>query len=749
MAQTTDDDLKDQYYTNVSTTTETSLKTNSTTTPPTYQWYCIKAVGASTSADKFLQGGIASVTDAPTTGDAKAVDQAEKFFRVIKNTSGDGYYIKSGNGYYLQMTYSNSNYYINWTKDVNSATYFTYNSYYNIRITTALSKDKDKYGFLQSSESGIQAYKADKDVTSLQNNKTYQFYFLPVTFVTKYTVTYKFQYTEDGESKTLTSTELVQKDKNPTYTTEDGLNGLLQSISSTVYDNYQVDTSNSFPTFNAVTGDITYTINLKSRVTLIDQTLTYNTPVEVFEGETRDLDNFIITKEDGATITYSIKSGNDYITISGSKITGVAKGSAVVTATSAAFNKFNAATIEIPIKVTGYTDAQKAFIAAYDALAAYKDNIGIRLGQYTYKKSSTSTNDNAEFTDMIFDYINQRNDVRSYTDRDLQSATTAITALTSDIQTSGKLSLNLPTPGTLLRMKASGSTSYIAPTPPTGSTYTDILYYYDPSSKTTETTTIGSLVSYDTGYHVQSMAVANAIGDGTDYTFTAMTPTATDGLYKANDLTTSYILEDVDSLPVVIREYGYATLYTPAALQIPNAIKAYIATAQSGTNITLSRIRGIVPSGTALVLVGAAGTYQFPVDRTTTDAAPTSPLKGTYPVITTASVGSSVYALQPYTPDGASSYSNVAFYLYDKSVSGKENITHFKCYFTSTSGAKLFTVTFDDNGIDSIEQLSAPVFCDQSQNSTIYDLQGRRITTPAAALPRGIYIIGGRKVVIK
>ena len=63
-----------------------------------------------------------------------------------------------------------------------------------------------------------------------------------------------------------------------------------------------------------------------------------------------------------------------------------------------------------------------------------------------------------------------------------------------------------------------------------------------------------------------------------------------------------------------------------------------------------------------------------------------------------------------------------------------------RCYLTSSgSSVKAFQFTFDDDA-DRIEMVNG-----KSVNGILFDLSGRRVTSPA----RGIYIQGTRKVIIK
>ena len=66
-------------------------------------------------------------------------------------------------------------------------------------------------------------------------------------------------------------------------------------------------------------------------------------------------------------------------------------------------------------------------------------------------------------------------------------------------------------------------------------------------------------------------------------------------------------------------------------------------------------------------------------------------------------------------------------------------IDPFRAYFTGlgTTGARLFFIEDESTGIDTYKTSDA--------DTQMYDLQGRRVAAPA----KGLYIIGGKKVLMK
>lgn len=74
------------------------------------------------------------------------------------------------------------------------------------------------------------------------------------------------------------------------------------------------------------------------------------------------------------------------------------------------------------------------------------------------------------------------------------------------------------------------------------------------------------------------------------------------------------------------------------------------------------------------------------------------------------------------------------------SISGKAYLPLPTAQLPSVTGARQFTMVFDDE-TTGIQQIQSDV----KSNGDYYDLQGRRVSTPT----RGLYIVNGKKVVIK
>ena len=188
--------------------------------------------------------------------------------------------------------------------------------------------------------------------------------------------------------------------------------------------------------------------------------------------------------------------------------------------------------------------------------------------------------------------------------------------------------------------------------------------------------------------------------------------------FKQNN---SFTLETVSTLPVAISAAGYATLYAPVALTIPSGVKAYVA-ADNGEYLTLTEVETTIPANTGVILEGSEGTYDF--DITTGVPAVSNALTGTVAAIARPADS---YILSNGT-------SGVGFYK-----DGATTIPGFKAYLAASGGD---VKTFRFNEETTIEALES---AKEASGAKIYNLAGQRVTKAK----KGIYIVGGRKVVIK
>ncbi len=190
---------------------------------------------------------------------------------------------------------------------------------------------------------------------------------------------------------------------------------------------------------------------------------------------------------------------------------------------------------------------------------------------------------------------------------------------------------------------------------------------------------------------------------------------------------------------------NYGTLYySDKNLVAPEGIGAYTATVADG-EVTLTKIEGAIPAGTGVVLktdskLEQATTFNFAVSATASTAAADNMLKGTDEATTISGDGFKYYMLSL-----DKNHENIGFYWDTNSNEGTQlkNGAH-KAYLAVPNAkalAKGYPFGGDATGIEGLN-----VNVDENA-AEVYDLQGRKLHNKN--LPKGIYIVNGKKVVKK
>ena len=345
----------------------------------------------------------------------------------------------------------------------------------------------------------------------------------------------------------------------------------------------------------------------------------------------------------------------------------------------------------------------------------------------------------------------------------VEDVNTAKTNLESAV---AKATINTPADGSYIRIRATntahagmpyltsdlsdveGNTTRAALVSGANNAANSIFYYKDQK-----------LIAYGTGYKATSNSNFlgyNGIADGTVVTFKAATEShgeynvvykASDGANRklyANESGGKYYtdawsvdknhnrcrfwLEKVDSLPVSVSAAGYATLYAPVALTIPENVQAYTASF-ADSKVTLTPIEGTIPANTGVVIEAAKGNYNFAI--TTTEATATSDLRGD---VATANVdaASAAYILGKTDAEG------VGFFKLnstDRAIKGGRAY-----YVAPNGGAAAYLFNGNVTGLEAIKTAL------NDANAPIYDLSGRKV---AKAVKGGLYIKNGQKFIVK
>ena len=195
--------------------------------------------------------------------------------------------------------------------------------------------------------------------------------------------------------------------------------------------------------------------------------------------------------------------------------------------------------------------------------------------------------------------------------------------------------------------------------------------------------------------------------------------------YTEESFTDIYLYREVT--PATITTAEYATFCSPYATDFSTTgVTVYTATAGE-TSVTLNEVAsGKVPANTPVVLykAGADGTaINVPVIASA-DAVGSNDLK-----VSVGGEPTNAYVL-------ANKTSGVGFY---KWAGG--SLTSGKIYLQGASSAREFLGFGDVTGIESLTPSPSP----KGEGSEYYNLAGQRVAQPT----KGLYIVNGRKVVIK
>jgi hypothetical protein len=222
--------------------------------------------------------------------------------------------------------------------------------------------------------------------------------------------------------------------------------------------------------------------------------------------------------------------------------------------------------------------------------------------------------------------------------------------------------------------------------------------------------------------------------------------TAKDGKLVVNDGVkkdaTAWEIEAVTELPVKLTHASqnrgaYGTIYSPVALKLVDGVRAYTGyvTTEDGENVlVLEEFTGVIPANTGAVLWKSDATANVVVNFEITDEAGDVSEDNKL-------VGWVFTKANPDKTNGAY-YSLgkkddlMAFYNYTGA-----NLSGFRARIAKNAqmmATKSLRMRFQE--ATAIEEIISIL-----QNNEVYDLNGRRVMTPA----KGLYIVNGKKVFIK
>ena len=202
------------------------------------------------------------------------------------------------------------------------------------------------------------------------------------------------------------------------------------------------------------------------------------------------------------------------------------------------------------------------------------------------------------------------------------------------------------------------------------------------------------------------------------------------------------------NINATVTTLGYASFSWPRALDFTNSgVTAFIAKDCDGQSIQLEEVTK-VPANTGLILKGTAGSDNTYSLQTTDDEAlddvSSNQLTGTADGVYTVA-GDNIYVLSNLD-DG-----QAGFYLASEGI----HVGQYKAYlaYTGTTPARQ-GLTFNESGTSTAIEGIGEV---KAESNELFDLQGRRVravanaqfSTLSSQLRNGIYVCGGKKIIVK
>ena len=237
--------------------------------------------------------------------------------------------------------------------------------------------------------------------------------------------------------------------------------------------------------------------------------------------------------------------------------------------------------------------------------------------------------------------------------------------------------------------------------------------------------------------------VASVVAQGT-YTRNVMQYNSGSSLfacYSSDSQSPVYLfekVEDTETVSVTIGDAGYATLfYSNKPLVIPEGVKAMIVTSVD-KGITFEELDGKIPAGTGVVLQGGAGTYEFTVDPAYEGTVPGTNLLNGSDAAAMTEGGGKYYKL---SLNAAGDANSIGFYWGAENGGAFENGAH-KAYLVVSENQNPAKSYCFNGLVTAIHGIST-----MAENAEIYTIGGVRVS--GNNLPKGIYIVNGKKMVVK
>lgn len=182
-----------------------------------------------------------------------------------------------------------------------------------------------------------------------------------------------------------------------------------------------------------------------------------------------------------------------------------------------------------------------------------------------------------------------------------------------------------------------------------------------------------------------------------------------------------------------VSDAGYATMVIPFAVAtLPEGVEAYNLTGVAGESITYSSAETIAANSPVMIEANEnVSGYEFTASNveiaaTANGVVTNGLLKGGYATMTAAADANN-YVLQ-------NNANGVNFYLVTETAA---TVKPFRAYLTAPTNARALSFDFNTTGVNHVKV--------NSENAEVYNLSGQRVAAPQ----KGLYIVNGKKVIVK
>ena len=191
------------------------------------------------------------------------------------------------------------------------------------------------------------------------------------------------------------------------------------------------------------------------------------------------------------------------------------------------------------------------------------------------------------------------------------------------------------------------------------------------------------------------------------------------------------------SAPITVTDAGWATYIAEGNVEFPAAVSAYIATSfnEATSSVTLKKVKA-VNQGTPVIVKAEAGTY--PLENAVIVNNVEDNLLVVYRASKGLDYGYNPFVLAKNASDGSACFKQ---WVGNKTDIDGRVVLPLKLDLNSPNAVRALTIVFSDTttGIETVGNAIS------TMDNGAYTLSGQRVQKPT----KGLYIIGGKKVVVK